>query len=54
MRVLPKWHCRYGSQSTIVKYLSRSALSLTEYLYDNTAVLPILLVVTLSPTVFRI
>ena len=54
VRVLPKWHSRYGSQSTFVKYLPVSVLSLAEYLYWWLCFLPIPLLVTLSPTVFHI
>ena len=50
VRVLPKWHSRYGSQITFVKYLPVSVLSLAEYLYWWPCFLPILLLVTSSPS----
>ena len=49
---LPKWQSRYGSQSTSVKYLLISDLSLAECLYWRHCFLPIPLVVTSSPQFF--
>ena len=52
MCVLHKWCSRYESQSTPVEYLPIFALSLAEYSYWWHPFLPILLIVSLSFTIF--